>query len=451
MIMNNLFPDRPMPSDTEAERAILGGILVNNALITDCIDHITQHDFYVPFHRKVYEAMLALFQEGKAIDPILIGNEMKRDGDVESIGGVSAIANLTTGLPYFTDLLNWIAIVKEKSRGRKLIQICSVSSDGALGEDANFYEVLDQHEQLISELRNKDVVNHFVPIRTSLKANYEQISAFAKSGGEALLGLTTGYKEIDSATGGLEKKDLIILAARPSMGKTSLALNIAQRAATSDPNVVIAVFSLEMSKEQLTQRMVSGHAGVDLRRLRLGHLTNPEWTRVADATTRLSNLNILIDDTPAITTMQMKAKLRRLMTEKKRIDLVIVDHLDLFRHPDHRLSRHLQLSQIVKELKTITKEFDIPGLILHQLSRTVEKRNPPRPMMSDLRESGTIEEVADIVAFIYRPEYYLKEKTPEQDRGVAEILIEKSRNGPTGTYKLAFLKEFTRFEDLYRG
>jgi len=439
--------NRSMPSDEEAEKCIVAGILLDNDLLLECLESLTVHDFYGVLHRQVYGIMLEIFQTGRKIDPIIIIDEMKRQGiNPDTFGGTATITNLMYGIPHFTSLTYYIDIVIEKSRARKLIQICGLSQTSALG-DEEFKLVLDQHEQLIGELRNKDTVNHFVQLNTAVKETYDQISTFAKSGGKDLLGITTGFQEIDTATSGLEKSDLIILAARPSMGKTALGLQMVRRAA-ADPNTVCAIFSLEMSRQQLTQRLIASEAGVDLMRMRRGMLTNPEWGRVAEASSLLSSLKVVIDDTPALTTMQIKAKIRRLLSEWKKLDMVMIDHGGLIKHAGpHSQSEHHKISGTMKEIKAMAKEFELPFLVLYQLSRAVEKRNPPRPMMSDLRESGSIEEDADKIFMIYRPEYYLKEKCPEADRGMAEILIEKNRNGPTVPVKLTFLKQFARFEN----
>lgn len=445
------FPDRSLPSSEEAERAVLAAILLDINLIFGCIGVLHPDDFYVAFHRRVYAAMLTIFERGGKIDPIMIGEELKRDGTLEAFGGVAAITNLTVGLPYFTDIDDYIKTVKTKSRERNLVRICAETANTALNQEDEFDAVLDQHEQMISDLRNKDTINHFVPIGQSVNETVRQISDFAKSGGKELLGLSTGFKDLDVATSGMEKADLIIVAARPSMGKTALALQMAQRAAGAHEDIVIAVFSLEMSRKQLTQRMLSSTASVDMGRLRRGMLTNQEWTRVTIAQDTLAGLNIVIDDTPALSTMQIKAKVRRLLTERKRLDMVLIDHGGHIKHAsDHRRSEHLRISETMKELKAQAKEFDVPYVVLWQLSRKVEERKPPKPIMSDLRESGSIEEDADKIWFIYRPEYYLKDNCPDIDRGIAELIIGKNRNGPTDTpIKLAFLKHYVRFEDYH--
>ncbi|HSI88372.1 MAG TPA: replicative DNA helicase [Pyrinomonadaceae bacterium] len=445
------FLERPLPSSDDAERAILGAVLLDNSLITQAVEHLKPEDFYSPLHRRIFGAMTTLFEASKKIDPILVAEELRRDSSLESIGGVAAIANLTYGLPHFSDVGDYIAVVKSKSMMRGLVRTCNEITSQALDEEDDAEIVLDRAEQMIFALAEQKARLGFEGIRPIAENVFQKIQDFAKRDSHALTGLATGYRDLDNITSGLQPSDLIIVAARPSMGKTALCLNIAQRAALRE-KAIVAVFSLEMSKEQLVMRMLSAQASVDARSLRLGMLSHNDWGRLAEAIADLSETKLFIDDTPGISVLEMRAKLRRLAVEQGGIDLVVVDYLQLMGGGTRRNeNRQQEVSQISRDLKALAKEFNAPVVALSQLSRAPEARNPPRPMMSDLRESGSIEQDADVVAFIYREDYYAKSEDdiPEDRKNIAEIIIAKQRNGPTDTIKMAFLKQFTRFEDAY--
>jgi replicative DNA helicase len=429
----------------DSERVILGAILLDNALISQAVEQLKADDFYSPNHRRIFNAMLSLFERGERIDPILIGEELKKDGSIDSIGGVATITNLTYGLPHFSDIFDYAKVVKDKSLTRSLIKVCNQVTSEALAEEDDAAVILDHAEQMIFALADERTREGFAHVQPIAETVLAKIQDYAKRETHALTGLATGFREIDQMTSGLQRTDLIIIAARPSMGKTALCLTLAQNAAILE-KAVVAVFSLEMSKEQLVMRMLSSEARVDAHRFRTGYLTREEWQRLAESIGTLSEAKIFIDDTPGISVMEMRAKTRRLAAEQKRIDLVVVDYLQLMSGSRRSESRQQEVSQISRELKGLAKELNVPVVALSQLSRAPEARNPPRPMMSDLRESGSIEQDADVVAFIYRDDYY---KPTEENAGIAEILISKQRNGPTGTVKLAFLKEFTRFENYF--
>jgi replicative DNA helicase len=445
------FLERPLPSSEESERAILGAILLDNGLITQAVEFLKPEDFYSPLHRRIFGAMMSLFDASQAIDPILIGEELKKDGSVESIGGVAAITNLTYGLPHFTDVKDYIRVVKEKSTMRSLIRACNQITSEALEEEEPAQIVLDRAEQAIFNLAEQKEREGFVHFQPVAERVFEKIQEFAKRDSHALTGLATGFRDLDIITSGLQPSDLIIIAARPSMGKTALVLNIAQRAAVNE-KAVVAIFSLEMSKEQLAMRMLSAQASIDARMLRTGSLSTKDWTRLAEGIGVLADTHLHIDDTPGISVLEMRAKLRRLVVENKKLDLVIIDYLQLMGGGMGRNeNRQQEVSKISRDLKSLAKEFNVPVIALSQLSRAPEARNPPKPMMSDLRESGSIEQDADVVAFIYRADYYSKDvdSIPEEEKNIAELIIAKQRNGPTDTIKLVFLKQFTRFEDSY--
>jgi len=442
------YLERPLPSSEDSERVILGAILLDNALISQAIERLKAEDFYSPLNRRVYNAMIGLFEQSKQIDPILIIEEMKKDGPVEAIGGISTIANLTYGLPHFSNLEEYVKVVKDKSVVRTLIRTCNQITSEALAEEDDAEVILDRAEQMVFALAEERTRKGFYHIEPIARDVLQKVTDLAHGESHALTGLATGFREFDAKTSGLQKTDLIIVAARPSMGKTALCLTIAQNAAVQE-NAVVAIFSLEMSKEQLVMRMLSSEARIDAHRFRSGHLMREEWGRLAGGIESLSRAKLFIDDTAGLSVLEMRAKARRLAAEQKKLDLIVVDYLQLMTAGGRRTeSRQQEVSQISRELKALAKELNVPVVALSQLSRAPEARNPPKPLMSDLRESGSIEQDADVVAFIYREDYYHE---TDENKGMAELIISKQRNGPTGTVKLAFLKEFTRFENYYGG
>lgn len=438
--------ERPLPSSPETERAILGAIILDNALVSQAIEQLKAEDFYVGAHRRVFVVMIALFERGSEINPILIGEELRRDGALESVGGISFITNLTYGLPHFANIAHYSKIVRDKSLLRQMVKVCNKTISEALEEEDEAEIILDHAEQAIFALadeRTRQGFSHVKPVADSLLEKVQEMA-----GRSAMLtGLTTGFNELDSMTSGLQPSDLIVVAARPSMGKTSLCLTLAQNAAIQ-AQAVVGIFSLEMSKESLVMRMLCSEGHVDAHRFRSGFLSRDEWTRLAGALGSLADAKIFIDDTPGISVLEMRAKARRLATEQKKLDLIIVDYLQLMSGSSRRAeSRQQEVSQISRELKGLAKELNVPLIALSQLSRAPESRTDHRPQLADLRESGAIEQDADVVAFIYREEQYNR---TEENAGIAEIIVSKQRNGPTGTVKLAFLKEFTRFENMWR-
>ena len=455
--MASVFPDnrreqfleKPLPSSDESERVILGAILLDNAVIAQAVEHLKAEDFYSPLNRRVFAAMIALFEKQKQIDPILIGEELKKEGSLESIGGITTITNLTFGLPHFSNVEEYIKVVRDKSVVRHLIRTCNSITGEALAEEDDAEVILDRAEQAIFAIAEQRTTQSFSRIEPVARRVLARVEEYAKGEGTGITGLSTGFKELDEMTSGLQRTDLIIVAGRPSMGKTALCLTLAQNAALQS-KAVVALFSLEMSKEQLVTRMLASEARINAHRFRTGHLMTNEWERLAGSIATLSEAKIFIDDSPAISALEIRAKCRRLAAEQKQIDLVVIDYLQLMGSGAGRRNdnRQQEVSQISRELKGIAKELDVPVVALSQLSRAPEARNPPKPLMSDLRESGSIEQDADVVAFIYREDYY---NETEENKGIADLIVSKQRNGPTGTVKLAFLKEFTRFENYFGG
>src|SRR5947209_17297126 len=438
--------ERPLPNSAESERAILGAIILDNGVINQAIELLRPEDFYIPAHRRIFLAMIALMERGSKIDQILIAEELRREGEIESVGGLSFISNLLLGLPHFTNITYYAKLVRDKSMLRQLVKVCNKITSEALEEEDEAEIILDHAEQAIFALADERVRQGFAHVKPVADALLEHVQEMA--GRSAMLtGLTTGFNDLDSMTSGLQQTDLIIIAARPSMGKSSLALTLAQNAAIH-AQAVVGVFSLEMSKESLVMRMLSSEGRVDAHRFRSGFLSREEWARLAGALGTLAETKIFIDDTPGITVLEMRAKARRLAAEQKKLDLIIVDYLQLMSGSSPRTeSRQQEVSQISRELKALAKELNVPLVALSQLSRAPENRTDHKPQLSDLRESGSIEQDADVVAFIYREEQYHK---TEENKNIAELIVAKQRNGPTDTVYLAFVNQFAKFADLDR-
>ncbi len=437
--------ERPLPHSAEAERAILGAIILDNSHVNQAIELLRPEDFYIRAHQFIFRAMISLSERGAEINPILLGEELRREGVVEQVGGLPYVSELTYGLPHFTNLGHYAKIVHDKSMLRQLVKVANKITSEALEEEDEASLILDHAEQMIfalADARTRQGFAHVKPIADSLLEKVQEMSGRTT----VITGLPTGFKELDEMTSGLQPSDLIIVAARPSMGKTSLCLTLAQNAAII-ANAVVGVFSLEMSKESLVMRMLCSEGRVDAHRFRGGYLHREEWARLAGALGTLADTKIFIDDTPGISVLEMRAKARRLAAEQKRLDLLVVDYLQLMSGSSRRSeSRQQEVSQISRELKGLAKELNVPLVALSQLSRAPEARTDHRPQLADLRESGAIEQDADVVGFIYREEQYNR---TEENAGMAEFIIAKQRNGPTGTVKLAFLKEFTRFENMW--
>jgi len=438
--------ERPLPHSADAERAILGAIILDNGLVNQAIELLKPEDFYVRAHYHLFRAMISMSERGAEINPILLGEELRRESALEQVGGIAFISELTYGLPHFTNLAHYAKVVRDKSLLRQLVKVANKVTSEALEEEDEASVILDHAEQMIFALADERTRQGFIHVKPVADQVLEKIQELGGRG-VVLTGLTTGFNDIDEMTSGLQPSDLIIVAARPSMGKTALCLTLAQNAAIK-ADAVVGVFSLEMSKEALVMRMLCSEGRVDAHKFRSGHLNRDEWARLAGALGKISDAKIFIDDTPGISVLEMRAKARRLAAEEKRLDLIIVDYLQLMGGSSKRSeSRQQEVSQISRELKGLAKELNVPLVALSQLSRAPEARTDHRPMLSDLRESGSIEQDADVVAFIYREEQYNR---TEENAGIAEVIVAKQRNGPTDTVKLAFLKEFTRFENMWR-
>jgi replicative DNA helicase len=446
--------ERSLPHSAEAERAILGAIILDNAFVSQAIELLKPEDFYVPSHRRIFVAMITLFERGAEINPILIGEELKKENSLETVGGFSFITNLTYGLPHSTNIIHYAKVVRGKSLLRRLIKTASKITNEALEEEDEPEIILDHAEHAIFELADERIRQGFTHVEPVARALLDKIQEM--EGRQVVLtGLTTGFVELDEKTSGFQRQDLIIVAARPSMGKTSFALMLAQNAAI-ETGAVVGIFSLEMSKESLVMRMLCSQGNIDAQRFRNGFLSRAEWSQIAKSLGTLADTKIFLDDTPGISVLEMRAKCRRLAAEQKGLDLIIVDYLQLMSGSNKRTeSRQQEVSLISRELKALAKEMNVPLVALSQLSRAPESRSDHRPQLSDLRESGALEQDADLVAFLYREEAYKtpeeRQSMPEDKKNIAELILAKQRNGPTGTVELRFVPSSMRFDNLYRG
>ncbi len=447
----DLTLEKALPNSIEAERLILGAVLLENSTINQAVERLRPDDFFLGSHRFIYSKMIKLYEQGLGIDPLTLQEELRRAGELDAVGGSAYIAALFDGVPRFSNIDNYTKIVKGKATLRNLITASNQIMALAFDDEEEPEQILDQAERLILAIGEDRIKQGFIHIGEVAGKQLEVIEEIA--GREQLItGIATGFRDIDYMTSGLQRGDLIIIAARPSMGKTAMCLCIAQNAALRPQHhgekAVVGIFSLEMSKEQLVQRLLCSQARVDAHRLRSGMLGKEDWRRLAMAVGELSEAQIFLDDTPGLSVLEMRAKARRLKNEQKRLDLLIVDYLQLMSGRGRQESRQQEVSQISRELKMLAKELNVPLIALSQLSRAPETRTGShKPQLSDLRESGSIEQDSDVVMFIYREEVY---KPETEKTNIAEIIIGKQRNGPVGSVELVFLRELTRFEDRYR-
>lgn len=437
-----------VPQNIEAEEAVLGAILVNPNTITKVVEFITPESFYKPAHKYIFEAMLQLFNQNERIDIVSVSDVLNFNSKLEIIGGRAFINDLSFKTITTSNIEYYAKMVQEKAVKRALIN--AGSEIVSLGYDLNPTDVsLDNAEKLIFDIASKKATKDLSHIKDLVLQSYEKIE-YRYNHREQLTGVPTGFYDLDTMTSGLQKSDLIILAARPSMGKTAFALNICQNVAIR-AKVPVAIFSLEMSKEQLVQRMLCSEAEVDSQRLRTGHMQSKDWEKLANAMNEFAEAPIYIDDSPGCSLTDIRAKCRRLAMEEKHLGLVVIDYLQLM-EGSGREERIQQISAISRGLKGLARELDVPVIALSQLSRAVEQRKDRRPMLSDLRESGAIEQDADIVMFIYRDDYYNREEGEEAPKatgkeGKSEILIAKQRNGPVGNFDLLFQSNITKFKN----
>lgn len=434
------------PQNLEAEQSILGGILLDNQGLNAVLEILSAREFYSESHRRIFEAILSLSDRSDPIDLITLSSILKDQKQLDRVGGAAYLAGLVDNVPSAANIAHYAKIVKEKAILRGLISTATEILTKTYDAGADVDTVLDEAEHAIFEISENKIRPAFFPIKDIIKDSFRTIEdLYARK--ELVTGVPTGFDKVDDLTSGLQNADLIIIAGRPSMGKTAFALNIAQYVSTQR-SIPVCLFSLEMAKEQIAMRMLASTAKVDSQRIRKGFLGETDWPKLTTAAGSLSEAPIFIDDSAAITVLEMKAKARRLKSEHG-LGLVIIDYLQLMRSGSRKESREQEISEISRSLKALAKELNVPVIALSQLNRQVEVRTNRRPQMADLRESGAIEQDADVIAFIYRDEVYNKaEDNPE--KGIAEIIIAKQRNGPIGMVKLAFLEKYTSFENLAR-
>ena len=435
---------RTLPHNLDAERSVLGAILIRNEAINAATILIDSDDFFRAAHRVIFDKMVALSERGQAIDLVTLVEELGRSGQLEEVGGAAYVAALTDGVPRATNVEHYARIIKEKSTRRRLIASANrILTDAYSGEDEADL-LLDAAERQIFEIADDSVRSGFVPLSDLVRSSFSTIEALQSQKG-LVTGVPTGFTELDEMTSGLQPSDLVIVAARPSMGKTSFVLNIAQYVGSRPEKMTVGFFSLEMSKEQLFMRLLTSEARIDAHKFRGGYLSDRDWGRLSEALGVLSDARIFIDDTASIGVLEMRAKARRLKAEHG-LHLIVVDYVQLMQGRGRFENRQLEIASISRSLKALAKELHVPVIALSQLSRAPDTRADHRPLLSDLRESGSLEQDADVVLFIYRPAVY--KDRDEEDDGIAEIIIGKQRNGPIGTVQLAFINEFTRFENV---
>jgi len=435
------------PQNIEAEQSVLGGILIENESINKVMEILTADDFYRDAHRKIFNALINLSERDEPADLITVKNELQKTNQLDSIGGASYITSLMDSVPTAANIEYYAKIVKEKAILRNLIQTSTEIITKSYEDREDVEELLDEAERGIFQISENRVRPSFYPIKKIVKDSFEIFQRLYEKK-ELVTGVPSGFKELDRYTAGFHASDLIIVAGRPSMGKTALCLNLAQHAAIEN-KITVGIFSLEMSKEQLVIRMFCSEARVEGNRLRTGFLTESDWPKLTIAAGNLSEAPIFIDDTPALSVLELRAKARRLKSEHG-LGMLIIDYLQLMRGRSRVESRQQEISEISRSLKALTKELNIPVIAVSQLSRKTEERTGNRPQLSDLRESGAIEQDADLILFLYRDEVYNRSED-NPNKGKAELIIGKQRNGPIGKIELAFFDKFTTFKELYKG
>lgn len=453
--MNSTEQHKLPPQNLDAEMSILGGILIDNDAINRVLEILVAEDFYRESHRKIFQAMMALSDVREPCDLITLSTMLRKQGELEEVGGASYLVTLVDYVPTAANVAYYCKIVKEKSINRRLISVATEIATRGYDEKSDVNELLDMAQKQIYEISENKLRPQYVQVKDIIKDTFKILQSL-HSKKELVTGAPTGYVDLDLMTAGFQPGDLIIIAARPSMGKTTLALNIAEYASADPRNknrVPSVVFSLEMGKEQLVMRLFASIARIDFGKMRTGHFQDSDWPRLTRAAGILHDSKIFIDDTPAITVLELRSKARRLKSEHD-IGMIIVDYLQLMRGGANTESRQQEISDISRSLKALAKELNVPVIALSQLNRELEKRADKRPMMSDLRESGAIEQDADVIMFVYRESVYCDNCrkrdgscTQGHERN-AEVIIGKQRNGALGTVQLAFFGEHTRFENL---
>ncbi len=435
-------PYKVPPHNLEAEQAILGSILINNDALNQVVDILSGEDFYREAHAYIFEGMLTLYNKDDPVDLITLPQVLREADTLERVGGTDYLASLVEGTSTSAGIMYHAEIVKDLSTRRNLINRCSYIAEICFQPTYDTEEILDLAEQSIFEIAERNIDQNFYSLSEVVKKSFKKIETIR---GDKITGLSTGFTDFDNLTSGLQPSDLIIIAGRPSMGKTAFALNIAYNAALEE-KIGVAVFSLEMSMLQLGIRLLGADAMIDAWKLRKGALQDDDYLRLTDSANRLSELSLYIDDSSGLSALDIKAKARRLK-KKHNISLLIIDYLQLMQSKKSTESRQMEISDISRSLKALAKDLDIPVVAISQLNRKVEDRPNKRPILADLRESGAIEQDADLIAFIYREELYNR---TEENKGKAELNVAKHRNGPTGMVPLTFREQYTKFENYYK-
>ncbi len=437
--------DRMPPQNIDAEQAVLGAMLIKKEAIAEVSQILKPEDFYRDAHKIVYEAMLTLFNKNEPADIVTVSEYLNNENLMEKVGGVTFITALANTVPTAANVTYHAKIVREKSDLRHLINTATDIAGMAYESSDDVADVIDKSEKMIMEVANRQNVSAFTPMRDIVMETFDKINVLYENKG-GLTGIPCGFTDLDKLTSGLQASDLILVAARPSMGKTAFTLNIGAHVALKEHKNV-AFFSLEMSKQQLVQRMLCSEGGIDSQKLRKGELDKNDWSKLVNVANKVAEAPLYIDDTAGITVMELRSKARRLKAEKG-LDLIIIDYLQLMQGRTGKGAtdnRQQEISEISRSLKAVARELNVPVIALSQLSRSVESRQIKRPMLSDLRESGSLEQDADIVMFLYREDYYDPETV---NKNITEVIVAKHRNGPVDTVKMFFKKEFTRFNDL---
>lgn len=437
----NLFEKIP-PQSREAEISVLGSMLMEESALVRALESLKPFYFYEDAHQKIFVAAQSLFEKNQAVDLVTVAEELRKRKQLEEVGGASYLTQLTASVPTAVNVGHYAQIVKEKALLRRLISAATQILHESYEPESEVNTLVDRAEQMIFDISQHQIEGKFIPLKDVIRTSIETIDQLYQRK-EHITGLATGFKEFDTKTAGLQPSDLIVVAGRPSMGKSAFVTSICEHAGV-ELKKPIAFFSLEMSKEQLVQRMLCSHARVDAQKVRTGYLSHQDWPKLTAAAGKLSEAPIFIDDSPTLTALELRAKARRLKGQHN-IELVVVDYLQLMQGLGSSENRQQEISEISRSLKALARELRIPVIAVSQLSRAVESRTGNRPQLSDLRESGAIEQDADVVVFLFREEYY---HPTDENRNKAEAIIAKQRNGPTGSIDLVFLKEWTRFDNL---
>ena len=439
------LPGKIPPHNLEAERAVLGAILLEPVMIPRAIELLAPDEFYKEGHRKIYAAMVRLFERSEPADVLTVAEELKRAGELDEVGGQATLATLMEEATVATQFAAYAQIVRDKAQLRELIRVARELTEHGFDESEDVRALVDRAEQMVFRIAERRLHKSAVPVREILTRTIEHIETLYRRK-EHITGVATGFRELDRLTAGFQKADFVIIAGRPSMGKTAFALNIAQEAAVTGGRAVL-IFSLEMAKEQLVQRLLCSEARVDSHRVRTGYLEAADWKRIGVAAGRLADAPLFIDDTANLSVLEARAKARRIRAEHG-LELVVIDYLQLMQGRWRAENRQQEISEISRSLKALAKELEVPVVALSQLSRALEARGgDASPRLSDLRESGALEQDADVIVFLHRPGLY-KENPSDVEKNLTDVIIGKQRNGPTDKVQLVFKPEYTRFEDL---